>query len=240
MNLYETKYGAQFGAMHSFRDFGLYPTSKPVIEPPQPRTFFVEVPGMSGSLDLTEVLTGGVTYDDRKGKFSYYIIGDREHWDTRVEDITAYLHGRRMNVILDEDLDHFYNGRLSISEVSYDEDRAKITIEGIFKPYRYAITQYSGNNWLWDQFSFASDVAREYYHINIEGEEDIMIAGINTEAVSPVFILNEGNLEVEYGDHVFQMSPGENIFYQIIIGEKDIDVKVRGFGNLTIEYLTGA
>lgn len=238
-NVYESQYGATFGGKHSFKDYGLYPTDKPVIAPPKVRTYMLEVPGRSGSIDLTEVLTGGVVYGDRDGKFSYKYVGDRTAWDNLINRIISDLHGRRMNVMLDEQPGYYYNGRLAVGDISFENDCAYVSITGVFSPYKRGIVPYSGNDWLWDSFSFVSGCAREYYKLPIDGEETITIISTGEDAVSPIFKLESGTIEIVYNEAVYPLQAGDNIFYQIVLGAADVIVKARGHGILTINYLVG-
>ena len=61
------------GAADSWKDLVLIPASRPVVAPPELKTNFVEVPGMNGSLDLTDVLAGEPLYSDRKGTFEFIV-----------------------------------------------------------------------------------------------------------------------------------------------------------------------
>ena len=49
--------GALIGDEHTLRDWGAIITNSDVIGMPEPNTVLLEVPGRSGRLDLSEVLT---------------------------------------------------------------------------------------------------------------------------------------------------------------------------------------
>ena len=65
--------GALIGDEHTLRDWGAIITNSDVIGMPEPNTVLLEVPGRSGRLDLSEVLTGDVTYN----------ITARSNWSSR-------------------------------------------------------------------------------------------------------------------------------------------------------------
>ena len=69
------------GEKHTFRDFGLIPVSRPVVNPPQPNYSFLEVPGANGSLDISEAVCGNITYADRTGSFEFYVKNGRNWVD---------------------------------------------------------------------------------------------------------------------------------------------------------------
>lgn len=56
--------GVTFGNYHSYKAWGLK-LKEIKIGLPEVKTSYVEVPGMNGSLDLTEATFGGVTYGMR-------------------------------------------------------------------------------------------------------------------------------------------------------------------------------
>ena len=41
------------------------------LEPPKPKTYTVDIPGGNGVIDLTEALTGDVSYSNRTQKFTF-------------------------------------------------------------------------------------------------------------------------------------------------------------------------
>ena len=101
-NVYETNYGVSFNGHHSYSYYHLLPTAAPTIAPPVVKTFYVDVPGADGSLDMTEVLTGFPTYGDRQGNFEFLIDADRDDWYTIYNQIVHDLNGKQTEVILDE------------------------------------------------------------------------------------------------------------------------------------------
>ena len=62
--------GVTFGTNHSYKAWGLK-LKEIKIGLPEVKTSYVEVPGMNGSLDLTEATFGGVTYGMRTLEFSF-------------------------------------------------------------------------------------------------------------------------------------------------------------------------
>lgn len=154
-NVYQHRYGATFGGKHSFRDYGLLPVSPPIIEAPPPKLYTVDIPGMNGVLDLSEALTNSVIYNMRSGRFEYIYFGPRDRWYYVYKTLVDDLHGKVMQVVLDEEPDMIYTGRLSVSNPSMDGRTGKftLTIEGTFNPWPTAIGN-TGDDWLWDPFNF--------------------------------------------------------------------------------------
>ena len=72
--------GALLNDEHTLRDWGAAITNSDVIGMPEPRTVLLDIPGMSGRLDLTEVLTGDVSYSNREIKLELVCQTDIEKW----------------------------------------------------------------------------------------------------------------------------------------------------------------
>lgn len=129
--------GIRFGEKHSYDDWGLFLTKDPVVPPPDPRTYYTEIPGSSGNLDLTNSLTGEVTYNDRSATFSFALKSDRVEWPRVKHEILNYLHGEKMEVVLDNDPDYYYFGRLELASWNPKDHQVDLSIKGTFEPFKY-------------------------------------------------------------------------------------------------------
>lgn len=100
------------------------------LEPPEPKTYVVDIPGGNGTLDLTEALMGDTAYKNRKQEFEFYIIDakDLEKVKTRISN---FLHGKRFDYQITMDPGYTYNGRFSIS--SYLHSTYSIGKIGVIK-----------------------------------------------------------------------------------------------------------
>lgn len=236
--MYETRYGVTFNGKHSFRNYRLLPTAMPVISPPEVKTFYVEVPGADGSLDLTEVLTGYPTYGDRTGEFEFQIYAPKEEWYDVYNNVIHDLNGISADVSLDEDPEYYYKGRLTVGVLEADKFTARIPITGVFSANKYVDETLTGNDWLWDPFDFENGIAREYYKIYIRDEMTITLIGSELLAC-PNFKLVSGFLKVIANGHEYVLHSGDNLFADIVLTEEDLDIKLRGRGVVTITYRVG-
>ena len=237
-NKYETQYGVTFNGFHSFRNYRLLPTSAPVITPPEVKTHYIDVPGADGSLDLTEALTGYPTYGDRKGAFAYQFYAPKSEWFNIYNDIVHDLNGKSADVILDEDSQYYYKGRLTVGIPSFGKYKATIQITGIFNSNKYVNDEYSGNDWLWNPFDFENGIAREYYRMNVRNSKTFTLIGSEL-IVCPTFTLEMGYLSVTVDGEVYPLSLGDNIFLNILVGEEEKQVTFIGNGIVTITYRIG-
>lgn len=131
-----------FGNKNTYDDWHLVPTSRPVIEPPKPKTQYVDIPGADGSIDLTESLAGRPVFSDREGSIEFHVLNDLDgvtdyNWVNVYEEVMGYLHGKFMRMSLEDDPLYFYEGRFSVNSWKTNEDRSTITIDYRLGPYKY-------------------------------------------------------------------------------------------------------
>lgn len=124
-----------FGDKNSFDDWGLSlrPKSRPK---PTPRYNRVIVPGRDGSLDLTEAL-GDVFYEDLEYSLEFNVTDAINTWDSKLREITNYLHGKKMKVVFSDDPDYYYMGRVKINDLSSNRNLGILSLSCTFEPYKY-------------------------------------------------------------------------------------------------------
>lgn len=112
------------------------------VTPPEPKTNYVNLDGMSGTLDLSESLTGEVTYQDRTVTASFWTDeGSYKDRETLLREIVAALHGRKIKIIEPDDPTHYFYGRVKIKSRKNNLAYAEFTIEATCEPWRYAIDE---------------------------------------------------------------------------------------------------
>lgn len=107
------------------------------IPMPLPRTDYVDVPGMNGTLDLSEAF-GWVTYLDRTIPLTLYALGA---YDSALSGFVNAVHGRRMQITFSKDPTYYYNGRVSVVSITKQDGYCEIGIEIIAGPYKLAKTE---------------------------------------------------------------------------------------------------
>lgn len=127
--------GILFDNLHSYNDFSLILTSK-TIGQPVIKTEYVEVLGADGQLDLTDAF-GDVKYNNRKLTFVFSIKEDKEDYLTVYSGILSNIHGKKMKIVLDDDPNFYYIGRVNVSDYNSSKRIGNITIEVDAEPYKY-------------------------------------------------------------------------------------------------------
>ena len=128
--------GVTFGNKHSYRAYGLLLKEYPIFTAPKPKTKLIEVPGSDAVIDLTESLTGKVQYGTRKGTFEFTVMGGRSKWPAVYAALLNDLHGKRMQIVLDDDPNYYYLGRVEIDSWASDKVTATIVILAEVEPHK--------------------------------------------------------------------------------------------------------
>lgn len=181
---------AKHGTINTWDDWHLIPTSRPVFQQGKVKTTYVDIPGADGQIDLTEALSGYPTYSNREGSLEFIVAnGYRKNWATGFSQFANWLHGRRLRIILDDDPEYFYEGRLSLNEWKSNNDGtwSNVTIDYNLKPYKYSV-YLSTDKWLWDPFSFETGVAYNGSNISVNGKTTIKINNDKMRVV-PQFVI---------------------------------------------------
>ena len=129
-------HGVIFEDKHSFRDWGLLLKTRPEISPPAPKLKLIQVPGSNKVIDLTESLTGQVHYEPRTISFEFVVMADREQWPSLYSEILTYLHGKRIRIIMDDDPNFYYTGRVSVEGFEAEKKTAILTMAAEVEPYK--------------------------------------------------------------------------------------------------------
>lgn len=130
-----------FDKYNTAYDWGLTLTAKAVSEP-SPKTNYQELDGVSGSLDLTEALTGEVAYSDRTLTASFSISdGTVQEREVLLRRITAALHGRRVHIVEPDSPEFYLVGRVAVTGKSNSHAYATLDIEATCEPWRYALNE---------------------------------------------------------------------------------------------------
>lgn len=112
------------------------------VTAPEPKTKYIDIEGASGSLDLTEALTGEPVYSDRTVTASFMCSeGTHKERAALLRQIRTAIHGRKIPIIEPDDPEHYFLGRVKIKEESNQPAFLTFSIEAVCEPYRYAINE---------------------------------------------------------------------------------------------------
>lgn len=124
--------------INTFDDWRIVPTSRPVIAPPVFRENYIDIPGTYGSLDYSRAHTGLPVYGNRSGSWEFVVLNDYRPWEMAFSDIQRTIHGKRCFITLEDDLDYFYVGTLTVNEWRSDPGWSRIVINYNLEPFKYS------------------------------------------------------------------------------------------------------
>lgn len=240
-----------FGGKNTWDDWHLIPANRPVIVPPTPNMSEVAVPGMSGSIDTTELLAGYPTYSVRSGSIQFIVDLDYwPDWSTAYSTIMTYLHGKRMRMILDDDPGYFYEGRFAVNQWASGASYSTITINYSVHPYKQSINS-TDEPWEWDPFSFVDGVIRQYAGITFTDTYTLTIV-CDPEPSVPVIVVSDMTSETLTVEHkhglaltgdlngdLYTLAPGDNVFPDLKFTEGTNQLIFTGSATITVRYRGG-
>jgi len=224
-----------FGTKNSFKDFGLILTSKD-IGLPEPKTEEVEVTGADGVIDLTEVLTDDIKYKQRKLQFTFTVIDAINNWSSVLSQVTNYIHGKKLRVLLDWDKNYYYEGRCKVNSFKTNKRLATIVIDCNADPYKLEVNSTS-SPWIWDTFSFIDGII--YLNtVTVTNQKTVNLLN-RRKIVSPTFTTT-ANMSVVHNGVTYDLPKGTTTVLGIRLVESDNYVTFKGSGTVTIDYKGGS
>ena len=258
---YNGEHSIIFGARHSWNDWALIPSERPVIELPSVNTMNVDVPGANGRLDLTDVLLGFPTYKNRSGSWKFHIAHDKSDytWERLYEEMASYLHGRRRTCVLTDDPAYYYEGRFTVEKLTPAKLLSNITVKYDLDPFKW-LTWTTCGDWLWDPFDFVYGVITKSDFANLRVNEGETFTKVWTQSqigmapVTPVITVNStdgssgmtlkvNNRGTNKGLKTFTLQNGRNENPLIMLSCPDADdttyIEVTGNGTISFDFRPG-
>lgn len=224
---------------HTWNDWRIVPTSRPLFLPPSVKTVLMDIPGEDGVLDMTESLTGEVHYNNRTGSMEFQ-VENKAKWYEVYSDIMDYLHGQQMKVLLDDDQEYYYTGRFFVNTWKSNPSKSTIVIDYDVEPYK--LERFGSlEEWEWDPFNFETGIIREYKELQIDG---ILVFQIESrrKSVVPSFIVQSvdgAGLNVEFKGNTYQLPDGTSRVLNINLKSGVNVLTFTGIGMVSIDYRGG-
>ena len=216
----------------------LVPSAPPVVNPPSVKTKELDNPGGDGILDLTESVTGFPLYGQRSGSWEFKLLNGWDKWTAVHEDILNTIHGKNIQVILKDDPNWYYNGRMTINEWKSDSGRNTLTLDYNFDPYKLSLATSISDDWLWDPFSFVDGIIRYYGEITVSGLTPVQIIG-GYKAVHPI-ITTDSAMTVRLDDGpTINLKTGVQKVYNITVTRGEHYLYFNGNGKASLRMQIG-
>lgn len=212
--------GVTINNEHTLRDWGAAITNSDIISLPEPNTTFLEIPGRNGRLDLTEVLTGDVSYGNRTIKLQLAKSTNVEDWYTTGLHIFDAIHGRAVKLTFDDDLGHYYKGRATVSNPQRLRNGGQLLITVDADPFRYEQEVFS-SVWL---ASTGTEISGTL---------------VNTRMPTCPSITVDADCDLVIGTVTYGLTAGTHTLPSIILPEGETAFSASGATTITFSYQRG-
>lgn len=206
--------GIRFGTVHSGNDLALILLTKK-IGVPKTKKSTIEIPGSDGTLDYTEYF-GAVNYDNRDLEFAFEYMGT--DLSTHFSDVQNKLHGKKMNIVLDEDPGFYYVGRVEVNNWAVNKSTGRITITCECEPYKYKANKTIST-------------------FNVSTSKIVSFANLRKPAV-PKFTTT-AQFTIKFGTQTHTVGAGVFEIPTIQFNEGANSLTFQGNGSVTVEYQEG-
>lgn len=207
-----------FNDYNSWKDFSLVLSSHS-IEAPTPKTETVDILGADGQIDYTEYF-GEVKYKNRKITLNFTTFGKSNVLSERLSEFLNTVHGQMMNIVLTDDSDFYYVGRIDVKTPSVKKNIMTIQVECDCEPYKYAV--------------------QETVIKRTSTNESMTLDCTNLKmTVIPTITVFSGTITVTFGTFSKSLGVGEWALSQIIFTKGSNLLTVSGTGLFEVRYREG-
>lgn len=211
--------GVKIGNKHSADDFGMLMTDFSV-SPPEPQTFYVDVPFRDGSLDFSTAMTGGVVKYKNRTVTAAFKTQDRtsDSWKSRYHTFINYVQGQKLKIIFDYDPEYYYLGRITCDASKDDQVIGTATITATCDPYKYKL----------------SPTVREY---DVKGT--LSIGPLNGRMPTVPTVTTDAEITVKFNGSTIVFPPGTRKDPSLLFVEGYNHMELTGTGHIKFEYQEG-
>lgn len=229
-------YSAKINGIHMLQEYGMALAEMHCVQPPEPKSNIVDIPGADGGIDLSEIAAGHVVYKSRIVTMKFGAGRKKQEWHHLYSEIQKQFNGKMVKVVFDDDRGYYYSGRAAVSDYSRVQSLGTLTITVNADPYKYEINDGSGP-WLWDPFSFVDGIIRDYSNISITGSGSITVVGRQKHAIPEVVCSEKMKLSCE--GKIFDLAAGHTKLYELPLAEGRHEMQFTGTGTVSVIYRGG-
>ncbi|HFI0593023.1 TPA: hypothetical protein ACGO2M_000840 [Streptococcus suis] len=211
----------EFDGILSYDDWGVYLTSF-FVGDAEPKENYIDIPFGDGSLDLTEAVTGEVSYSNRKFEAIFTIKPPQSEWPDLVRMMRAYLNGRKRKIRIADEPDYYLIGRCKTS-FEIDGVLGRLTVSATCEP------------WKLKNAPTVQNVA-----IGASGSATIYLSN-SRKRVIPT-ITTSGEISIVFDGKTTVVTTGTHKFTSIVLVEGENQMTIAGTTGTTVsfEYQEGA
>ena len=192
-----------------------------VLSPAQHESNLVKVPGLSGSKDLSTVLTDGEpVYGDRTLTATFESSeGTRLERESTIQIMTNWLDGWTMDIVLPDDPLHYVKGRLHVERLYNDNAHASVTVTAVCEPWRYAILE-----------------SRVELTATEEEQTAELLNNGRRSVVPLITITTTDTVRLAFGEASWALGPGTYKLPDIVLRQGSHALTYSGTGSVVLTY----
>jgi hypothetical protein len=228
---------------HTLDDWDLALGNNNYIGDPEMETTYIQVPGRTGLIDASEVISGRRIYKKRSLEFELGGIRDRLDWDGVISAFRNNIDGRVCRLTLDNDKSYYWRGRAYIRGFDRFRDLGTFSLAvPTADPYKYNKTS-SAEPWLWDPFNFETDMITYIGAITVVGSASVTIPHGHM-ATSPELVVSDltsPTFTVTANGTTYPLTVGTNRVPSILVGgDTNVELEFTGDAKVQIVYRSGS
>lgn len=214
---------------NTYDEWQMVPTSRPLVNPPEVKTTYLDNPGGNGSFDYTDSLTGTVLYGQRTGSWEFWLKPEAE-WANVYSSLLNYLHGVKHTVKLEDDPNHVYVGRLTINTWKSDPHNSLLTIDYNLDPFKQVASD--DTDWLWDEH-YSTTI--HYKTFKVFGEKYLTFVNDGQGPIVPTFTCSD-QVTVDYKNQTYTLMKGLNVNKNLAFDVGDNIMHFTGESTIHVRY----
>lgn len=150
-------HGITFGTFHTWDDLDISMSEEaPDVGTAEIYENYMDIPG-GIPLDASEYPGGYPTYKKRHMSFKFLKKNNEESWPSIVSRVMNAIHGKSLDVVLDDDPGWTYHGRVKVLKPYVTKPMTALGVEVEALPYKEYYRSVA-DNWTWDETDFGSDI----------------------------------------------------------------------------------
>lgn len=188
------------------------------------RENYVDIPGHSGPLDLSTVLTDGEPfYGSRELEVTLESSeGTRLEREDRINQMINRLDGLRMDITLPDDPNHYISGRVRVERLFNNPAHGSVQVTATCDPWRYNKSE-----------TVVGLIAKET-------EQTAVLINNGRKSVVPNITVTGGAVNLKFadqnGEHTWTLSPGTYLLADIYLKTGAAPLRYSGTGQVTLTY----
>ena len=228
---------------HTYDNWGLFVSNTDYIKDPKQYTNYITVPGRTGKIDVSDVLTGRPIFTHREIKISLAGTRDKTVWDDVISSFRNRIMGQICRVTFDNDPNYYWRGRIGVIDFSSVLNLGKFNLHlPEAEPYKYSKLS-SSEPWLWDPFNFETDVITYLPSQQITGSGTITIPSGHMLTCPTILVADivGGTFTVEVDGVTYSLTQGTNVIPSIMVsGDSEVDLDFTGTAKVQVIYRSGS